>query len=81
MSDAERQQLLSDNIFAPRVHKESALATGDGGETMAQPANPSVAAILGLPIALGLFVMLLATAFSGFVVVPPGELMVVVTLV
>lgn len=80
MSDAERQQLLSDNIFAPRVHKESALATGDGGGTMAQPANPSVAAILGLPIALGLFVMLLATAFSGFVVVPPGELMVVVTL-
>lgn len=84
-SDSERQQLLwheADSEFSTfeKTHKAatastSSSATAKKGRTMAS-CNPIL-----IPIGVVLAITLLWLSITGFVVVPPGELAVIVTMV
>lgn len=86
-SDSERKQLLSGNTANPFYQVSEAVlrrgeSVGEAEETMVQEEDRSSCGhSIAKIIALFLLINLVWLASTGFVVVPPGELAVIVTLV
>jgi hypothetical protein len=81
-TDVEREQLLSkdvaaDNLSSRQQEWEKSIAhVEEEGSRM-----PSTRLLVLGPVVVVIAILALWLAFTGFVVVPPGELAVVVTLV
>ena len=78
-NDTERQHLLSKSIAIKNAVEDNESETPRGEDEGAMP-NLRSCLLLG-PITVIVAISILWLAFTGFVVVPPGELAVVVTLV